>query len=52
MEHETESNLDQSLTLVMVFIGFYLQKIDTNASFFEVKIRMPFFFNDNILKIR
>ena len=43
MEHELESNLDQSLTLIMVFIGFYLQKIDTNASLFEVKIRMPFF---------
>ena len=56
MEHEIESNLDQSLTLVMVSIGFYLQKIDTNTSFFAVKIRMPFVFNDdkiyNDLKIR
>ena len=47
MEHEIESNLDQSLTLVMVSIGFYLQKIDTNTSFLEVKIRMPFVFNDD-----
>ena len=47
VEHEIESNLDQSLTLVMVSIGFYLQKIDTNTSFLEVKIRMPFVFNDD-----